>query len=90
MNYGEGKSINTRSGAATKSTFGGASVGVGGVNISATISHVLPVGPVSYAPRISNDFLAGGMGLSVKAGLWGDVKFQLNGYTLPFSVNGDS
>lgn len=88
VNYGEGKSINTRSGAATKSTFGGASVGVGGVNISATISHVLPVGPVSYAPRISNDFLAGGMGLSVKAGLWGDVKFQLNGYTLPFSVNG--
>jgi hypothetical protein len=88
VNYGEGKSINTRSGAATKSTFGSASAGAGGVNVSATISHVLPVGPVSFAPRISNDFLAGGLGLSVKAGLWGDIKFQLNGYTLPFSING--
>ncbi len=88
VNYGESKTINTRSGAATKTKFAGANTSGGGIGFSVGVSHVMPVGSISYSPRIVNDYVAGGAGLSVKAGLWGDIKFQLNFVPLPFSVSG--
>jgi hypothetical protein len=98
-NMGEGTTINTRSGAVTKSYFSSASINVsipyGGepndaASIGLGIGHTssLPSGPISYLPRISNDMKGGGFGLSVKAGLWANLSFLLNGYPLPISVNG--
>src|SRR6218665_427860 len=70
---GEGTSINTRSGAMTKSYFGTQSVSYKGVSIGLTTSHTLPAGSVAYSPRIANDYTGNGFGLSIKAGLWGCV-----------------
>lgn len=88
---GEGTSINTRSGAMTKTYFGTQSIGFGGISISKTTSHTLPSGSVAYSPKIANDYTSFGFGLSAKFGLWGcvglnppppPVTLQLKGGTL--------
>jgi len=98
-NMGEGTSINTRSGAITKSYFSSNSINVSiptgsepndaaAIGIGVGHSCSMPAGPISYSPRISNDMKGFGFGLSVKAGLWANLSFMLNGYPLPISING--
>ncbi len=78
---GQGRSINTRTGAETKSSFSSASIGIGasGVNVSVsgTRSQSIPVGSVSYSPRISNNFSGYGFGVQLKAGFWGRARIAL-------------
>lgn len=74
---GEGTSINTRTGAMTKTYFGSVGVSAGGVSLGFSTSHTLPSGSVSYSPRIANDYKNNGFGLSAKFGLWGCVQVPI-------------
>jgi hypothetical protein len=91
-NLNKGGSINTRTGAATK-TYGGdvavsAQIGKASVSIGVGTSHTIPTGPVAYSPRNSHDYEGFGFGLSVKAGFWGYIQGYLNGFPLPLSLEG--
>ncbi|MFO0355658.1 MAG: hypothetical protein ACK50A_01795 [Sphingobacteriaceae bacterium] len=87
VSQGQGTTINTRSGAMTKSYFSSASVGVAFKDVSfgvgTTRSSSLPVGSISYSPRMSYDMIGSGFGSSVKAGLWGNISFYVNAIPVP-------
>lgn len=70
---GEGTSINTRSGAMNKTYFGSQSLGYGGISVSFSTSHTIPVGSVAYSPTIGKNYKGYGFGASYKGGFWGCV-----------------
>jgi hypothetical protein len=81
--YEKGGSVNTRTGAMTQTYGYSSKISIGALSIGVSTQHSLPAGPVSYSPRIYNDFENFGIGASLKAGFWKNTDYYLQLLPLP-------
>lgn len=83
-NIGEGKTVNTRTGAVTKTFFGSKSIGAAGISVSKSISHSIPAGPVSYMPSMQYNYVGRTRSLSLRGGFYGCASLSALG--IPITI----